>query len=104
MGRAIEGETRRVTQSRDCVTLLPEGVVCLKTFDVIVEQRNGSYRALMPALPNILAEGATRDEAIANVKTTAQQYLANVEVATVELAERPIEAAALISFTLTNVA
>jgi hypothetical protein len=38
------------------------------------------------------------------VKTTAQQYLANVEVATVELAERPIEAAALISFTLTNVA
>jgi predicted RNase H-like HicB family nuclease len=64
----------------------------MKTFDVIVEQKNGGYRALVPALPNILAEGATRDEAITNVKNTAQHYLAGVEVATVELAERAIEA------------
>jgi len=63
----------------------------MKTFDVIVEKKNGSYHALVPALPNILAEGSTRDEAISNVKNTAQHYLANVEVATVELAERAIE-------------
>ncbi|MGH9842899.1 MAG: type II toxin-antitoxin system HicB family antitoxin [Blastocatellia bacterium] len=69
----------------------------MKTFDVIVEQKNGSYRALVPALPNILAEGATRDEAISNVKNTAQHYLAGVEVATVELDERSIEEGRLLT-------
>jgi predicted RNase H-like HicB family nuclease len=63
----------------------------MKKYDVIIEQQNGIFRALIPMLPNIVAEGATRDEAIINAKTAAQNYLANVEVATVELAERSIE-------------
>ena len=63
----------------------------MKTYDVIIEQQNGIFRALIPTLPNIVAEGATRDEAIINAKSAAQLYLANVEVAAVELAERSTE-------------
>src|SRR5215210_4424564 len=59
----------------------------MKTYYVIVERSNGHFRALFPALPNIAAEGATRDEAIAAATAAAQQYLREVEITTVHLAE-----------------
>ena len=63
----------------------------MKTYDVIIEQQNGHFRALIPTLPNIAAEGATRDEALSNVKRAARRYLSTVEMATVELDERAVE-------------
>lgn len=59
----------------------------MKMYDVIVERSNGHFRALIPTLPNISVEGATRDEAIVNAKAAAERYLSKVEVATVELAD-----------------
>jgi predicted RNase H-like HicB family nuclease len=59
----------------------------MKTYDVIVERNNGHFRALFPSLPNISAEGATRDEAIAAATVAARQYLRKVEITTVHLAE-----------------
>jgi predicted RNase H-like HicB family nuclease len=58
----------------------------MKNYDVLVERRNGNFRALIPALPDIVVEGATRDEALVNAKA-AQRYLQGVEVATVQLVE-----------------
>ena len=63
----------------------------MKTYDVIIEQQNGHFRALIPTLPNITAEGATRDEVIASIKRAARRYLSKVETATVELDERAVE-------------
>ncbi|MGH9766548.1 MAG: type II toxin-antitoxin system HicB family antitoxin [Blastocatellia bacterium] len=62
----------------------------MKTYDVIIERHNGIFRASIPSLPNIVAEGATRDEAVINAKSAAQRYLLGVEIATVQLAERPV--------------
>ncbi len=45
----------------------------MKTYDVIVERQNGHFRAMFPSLPNIAAEGATRDEALASVTAAAEQ-------------------------------
>ncbi|MEP7336219.1 MAG: hypothetical protein ABI977_00515 [Acidobacteriota bacterium] len=59
----------------------------MKTYDVIVERNNGHFRALFPALPNIAAERATRDEAIAAAAEAAQRYLREVEITTVHLVE-----------------
>lgn len=63
----------------------------MKKYDVVIEQQNGHFRALIPTLPNITAEGATRDEALANVKRAARRYLSTVETATVELDEHAVE-------------
>jgi len=54
-------------------------------YDVIIEQHNGHYRASIPALPNMSAEGASRDEAVRNVKEAAQHFLAEVEVTTIQV-------------------
>lgn len=35
-------------------------------YTVIVEHENGVYRALIPALGDLSAEGASRDEAVKN--------------------------------------
>lgn len=61
-------------------------------YPVIVEKRNGVYRALIPALAGLTAEGTSSDEAVLKVKTAAQDYLASVEVRTIEL-EAPAFAA-----------
>jgi predicted RNase H-like HicB family nuclease len=55
-------------------------------YPVIVEHINGAYRALIPALSNLSAEGATREEAVQNVRRAAEAYLSTVEVTTIELA------------------
>jgi predicted RNase H-like HicB family nuclease len=52
-------------------------------YPVIVEQKNGVWRAFIPALSDLSAEGATRDEAIRNAQRAAESYLASVEVTTV---------------------
>lgn len=58
-------------------------------YAVIVEQDNGIYRARIPALPNLTAEGQSRDQALHNVWQAAEDYLAKVEVATIEVAAPP---------------
>ena len=55
-------------------------------YPVIVENKNGVYRALIPALSVLSAEGATREEAVQNVRRAAEAYLSTVEVTTIELA------------------
>ena len=62
----------------------------MKTYDVIVEQQNGHFRALIPMLPQVAVEAATRDEAVVNAKLAAERYLSKVEIATVEVKERPV--------------
>ncbi|MDX2041503.1 MAG: type II toxin-antitoxin system HicB family antitoxin [Acidobacteriota bacterium] len=55
----------------------------MKTYDVLVERHNGGYRAIVPTLPNLIAEGATPDEAVINVKQTIEEFFKSVEVRTV---------------------
>jgi len=47
-------------------------------YPVIVEQRNGVWRAVIPALSDLSAEGASRDEAMENaqrrLKTICQRW------------------------------
>lgn len=62
----------------------------MKTYDVIVEPQNGHFRALIPMLPQIAVEAATREDAVAQAKLAAEQYLSKVEIATVEVKERPV--------------
>ncbi|NOT60945.1 MAG: hypothetical protein HOP19_12070 [Acidobacteria bacterium] len=59
----------------------------MRSYEVLVERQNGHFRALIPTLPNVVAEGATRDEAVVNAKELAQRYLLNVESAIIQLAD-----------------
>lgn len=54
-------------------------------YSVIIEHDNGIYRALIPALPDLMAEGNSRDEAVRNVWAAAEVYLSKVEVTTIEV-------------------
>ena len=54
-------------------------------YPVIVEQKNGVYRALIPALSDLSAEGASRDEAVQKAQEAAERYLSNVEVTIIEV-------------------
>jgi len=54
-------------------------------YPVIVEQKNGVYRALIPALPDLAAEGKSRDEAVKNAQRAAEEYLSKVEIATIDI-------------------
>jgi predicted RNase H-like HicB family nuclease len=54
-------------------------------YPVIVEHDNGIYRALIPALSGLSAEGSSRDEAVKNAQQAAEAYLANVEVTAIEV-------------------
>lgn len=58
-------------------------------YSVIIEERDGMWRAFIPTLPELAAEGDSRDEALRNVWRVAQTYLSKVEVATIELALPP---------------
>lgn len=55
-------------------------------YPVIVEQKNGIWRAFIPALADLSAEGASRDEAMKNAQRAAEDYLSKVEVATINVA------------------
>ena len=58
-------------------------------YSVIVEQVNGHYRATIPALMDLMAEGKTRNEALKNVWRSAEARLAKVEIATIEVSTPP---------------
>jgi hypothetical protein len=54
-------------------------------YTVIVECENGLYRAQVPSLPGLSAEGATLEEAIKGARQEATSYLSRVAVTTIEV-------------------
>lgn len=52
---------------------------------VIVERENGLYRARIPSLPGLSAEGTTLEEALKGARQEAVSYLSRVAVATIEV-------------------
>lgn len=54
-------------------------------YSVIIEHDDGIYRALIPSLPHLVAEGKSRDEALQNIWQAAEVYLSKVEVTTIEV-------------------
>ena len=52
---------------------------------VIIESKNGLYRALIPSLPGLSAEGTTPEEALTGAQQEAASYLARIAVATIEV-------------------
>jgi len=52
---------------------------------VIIEQKNGVYRALIPDLAGLAAEGTTRDEALRKARQAAADYLSRVESASIDI-------------------
>ena len=55
-------------------------------YPVIVEQKNGYWRAVIPSLPNLTADGETCDEAVLNAQRAAEEYLSQVVIATIDVA------------------
>lgn len=53
---------------------------------LLQRQRIGNYRATVPAAPGCRAVGRTRDEALDRVKTMLESWLAQTEIATIEVA------------------
>jgi predicted RNase H-like HicB family nuclease len=64
-------------------------------YSVIVEQRNGMWRAVIPTLADLSVEGASFDEALRNVRQAAEAYLSNVVVTTIEVSAPQLRAAGL---------
>jgi len=54
-------------------------------YPVIVEKNNGVYRALIPTLAHLSAEGLSPDEAVQKVREAAEAYLATVELRTIDI-------------------
>jgi len=47
-----------------------------KTFKIILEpQAEGGYTVFVPELPDVISEGDTKEEAIANIKDAIEGYL-----------------------------
>jgi predicted RNase H-like HicB family nuclease len=57
-------------------------------YPVIVEQHNGVWRAVIPALSDLTAEGSSYDEAVHNARHAAEVFLSKVRVTTIELNTR----------------
>lgn len=54
-------------------------------YPVIIEQKNGSFRAVIPALANLSVEGNSAVEALQNAQQAAKDFLASVTIATIEI-------------------
>ena len=54
-------------------------------YPVIIEQKNGVYRAVIPTLADLSAEGQSPDEAVEKVKQAAEACLAAVEIRTIRI-------------------
>ena len=54
-------------------------------YSVIVENSNGVWRAVIPALSDLSAEGASEEEAINNAKQAAEKYLSSVKIKSIEI-------------------
>ncbi len=64
-------------------------------YPVIVEQKDGVWRAVIPALSDLSVEGGSRDEAMQNAQSAAEDYLSRVEVTTIKVSlprEQPLRA------------
>lgn len=49
-------------------------------YRVLIEQdEDGFFVAEVPALPGCISQGATRDEALANIREAIARYLASLE-------------------------
>jgi predicted RNase H-like HicB family nuclease len=56
-------------------------------YPVIVEQKNGVWRAVIPALSDLSAEGTSYDEAVQKARQAAEAFLSKVRITTIELNE-----------------
>lgn len=71
-------------------------------YPVIVERKDGVWRAFIPALSGVSGEGRSRDEALENAQRAAESYLASVELTTISVqmpqmpSQRPDSAVALL--------
>lgn len=54
-------------------------------YAVLVERQKTGWRAFIPALSDLDAEGASRDQAVQNVQRAAEAYLSSVEITTIEV-------------------
>jgi predicted RNase H-like HicB family nuclease len=54
-------------------------------YTVLLKQTDGKFIARVPALPECVAEGPTRDRAIENVRAAIARLLEEAEVMTVEV-------------------
>jgi predicted RNase H-like HicB family nuclease len=54
-------------------------------YAVLIERKKESWRAFIPALADLSAEGGARDEAVRNVQRAAEAYLSSVEVTTIKV-------------------
>jgi len=54
-------------------------------YAVLIERKKESWRAFIPALADLGAEGDSRDEAVRNVQRAAEAYLASVAIATIKV-------------------
>ena len=54
-------------------------------YAVLIERKQEGWRAFIPALADLGAEGASPDEAVQNVQRAAEAYLASVEVTTIKV-------------------
>lgn len=52
-------------------------------YSVIIENHNGVWRAVIPALSDLSAEGASEDEAVDRAKQAAAKFLASVKIKTI---------------------
>lgn len=61
-------------------------------YSVIVEKNDGIWRAFIPALADLSAEGASEEEAVNNARQSAEKYLASVKIRTIEInqSEEPL--------------
>jgi predicted RNase H-like HicB family nuclease len=62
-------------------------------YQVITQQMNGVWRAFIPALSDLSAEGASHDEAVRNAQQAAAAFLSSVELTTIRV-DLPTEQAA----------
>ena len=54
-------------------------------YSVIVENKDGVWRAFIPALADLSAEGTSEDEAVNNAKLEAEKYLSAVKIKTIAI-------------------
>ena len=54
-------------------------------YPVLVGRRDGLWRAFIPALGDLAAEGASRDEAVRNARRAAEEFLSKFEITTIEV-------------------
>ena len=55
----------------------------MKTYDVIVRLVSNVYVAVVPALPGIRTEGATRDDALLRAQQAIEDFFKSAEIVTV---------------------